>query len=203
MTAFQRLAPIRQQVAIAGRVTDARSHRALAGVLVQITAAPAEFSSSLRIRATQHGDRWDAMVVRPDRTRTASDGHFHFCDLPPGQYTLTASLPGRGSRYGTADAQATVSSTEVVTADLALSPTRVEGRVTAAAGQTPVLLAQVRVKGSGEQTFTDADGNYVLAGLEGGTRTVVVSAEGYKSHDATVQLHPAGTVQRIDVALDK
>ena len=203
MTAFQRLAPIRQQVSIAGRVTDARSQRALAGVLVEITAGPAEFSSSLRIRATQHGDRWDAMVGRPDRARTASDGHFHFCDLPPGQYTLTASLPRGGSRYGTADVQATVSSTEVVAADLTLSPTRVEGRITASAGQEPLLLAEVRVKGSGEQTFTDADGNYVLAGLEAGARTVVVSADGYKSRDATVQLHPAGTVQRIDVTLDR
>jgi carboxypeptidase family protein len=207
VTEFLRLGPIRQQVSIGGRVTDAQTGRALGGAQVEITAAPADFSSWLRIRARQHGEHWDAMASRPDRTRAGLDGHFHFCDLPRGQYTLTASLPGGGTRYGTSEVAVTVSSPDVpaalAVADLALSPTRLEGRVTAAAGQSPLLLAEVRVDGSGEQTFTDAGGNYHLVALEVGTRTVVVSAQGYASRTATVQLQPAGTVQRIDVALDR
>jgi hypothetical protein len=44
-------------------------------------------------------------VGRPDQTRTAVDGHFHFLDLPDGDYAVTASLPEAGNRYGTAEAK--------------------------------------------------------------------------------------------------
>jgi hypothetical protein len=41
-----------------------------------------------------------ALAKRLDRTSTATDGYFHFLDLPDGDYTLIASLPGVGIRYG-------------------------------------------------------------------------------------------------------
>lgn len=43
------------------------------------------------------------MNDRPDRKITASDGYFYFVDLPRGEYTLAASIPGSGNQYGTKD----------------------------------------------------------------------------------------------------
>jgi hypothetical protein len=131
--------------------------------------------------------------------------------LPPGQYGLTASLPGSGSRYGTADIHVTVSRASLpgdpgkitpAPADLALSPTTLKGQVTGTDVRKPLLLAEVRIQGSGERAFTDARGHYLLAGLEVGARTVLVSAQGYTARRATVQLRPAGAVLELDVALD-
>jgi Carboxypeptidase regulatory-like domain len=178
---------VRHQVAIAGRVTDARMGRAIGGALVMITTAPPAFSG------------------RDDRTRTAADGHFHFLDLPDGQYALTASLPGSGRRYGTASAQATVSRDSqgkitMATATIGLPSTTLTGRVT---GQNaaPVAMAEVRVQGSGERAFSDGQGDYRLAGLETGNRTVQVSAQGYQVLSRTVLLSQAGTVQTLNLSL--
>jgi Carboxypeptidase regulatory-like domain len=209
---FLTLEPTRHQVAIAGRVTDAQTGRALVAAQVAITAAPAVFTSWLQLQAKQREDRWPTMDERPDRTRTATSGHFHFLDLPAGQYTLTASLPGAGSRYGTADVKARVSLSRsrsdpdkitLVTADLALPPTTLKGQVTATDAKQPLLMAEVRIQGSGERSFSDAQGNYLLVGLEAGTRTVHVSARGYKATSTTVKLGPAGTEQQLNVALEK
>jgi hypothetical protein len=155
-----------------------------------------------------HTARRAAVAERPDRTRTASDGHFHFLDLPDGQYTLTASLPGAGSRYGTAQVEATVSrdaegNISMVTADIALPPTTIRGRVVDQ-DNNPVGMAEVRVVGSGERTFSNADieapteiqGQYRLTGLEAGKRTVLVSARGYTTATQTVQLTQGDAVER-------
>ena len=74
----------RRTVSVAGRVTDARTGRSINGVHVKIASG-----------STRSG------------TRTGADGHFHFLDLPDGQYTLTASLPSSGLRDQTAQMEAT------------------------------------------------------------------------------------------------
>lgn len=174
---------VRHQVAIAGRVTDFQTGKAIAQAQVQI-------------------------VEGPDRTRTAADGHFHFLDLPDGQYTLIASLPGSGSRYGTAQAEATVSrdaedNITMATADIALPPTTLKGQITDQATGNPVVMVQVQVQGSGERTFSDAQGRYILTGLEAGKRTVLVSARGYQPGSKTVLLSEPGTEQTLDFVLEK
>jgi carbon monoxide dehydrogenase subunit G len=208
---FLILEPSRWQVAIAGRVTDAQTGQALSGVQVTITAAPAAFNSWLSLHAKQYEARWDAMVERADRTRTAKDGHYHFLDLPAGQYTLTASFPGVGSRYGTVDVKAKVVVSKArsdpgkiswVAADIALPPTTLKGQVTSADTQ-PVFFANVLIQGSGERTYSDAQGNYRLVGLEVGARTVQVSAQGYKTNSQTVQLSQAGVAQSLNIVLEK
>lgn len=176
------LEQVRHQVAIVGRVTDAQTGGSIAGALVTITNAPS-----------------------PQKTLTAADGHFHFLDLPDGQYTLTTTLPGAGSCYGTAqvtvvvarDAQGNI---KMASADMALPSTTVKGQIT---GQSnaPVVMAQVRVKGSGEQTFSDAHGRYLLNALETGSRTVLVTAQGYQSASQTVQITQPGSVQTLNFAL--
>ena len=154
------------------------------------------------------------MVERPDRTRTAFDGHFHFLDLLPGDYTLKASLPGSGTRYGEDEVAGITISWDgngkitMATADLSLPPTTVKGMINDQDSSPAefVAMAEVRVKGSGERTFSDSDGQYLLTGLETGGpegRTIVVSAQGYQEASQVVQLDEAGTVQIVDFFLEE
>ena len=89
--------------AISGTVRDGSTGRPLADARVEITGA-ARFETWLGARAVPYGDVWDGLEERVDRVRTNRDGHFHFVDLPPGRYTVVASLPGATTRYGTAQA---------------------------------------------------------------------------------------------------
>lgn len=188
---------IRHQVAIAGRVTDARTGRGISGVQVSITVAPQVFMEMLAERAKQYGDKWEEIRKRPDRIQTAGDGHFHFMDLPDGQYALTASLPGSGTRCGTAQKSVTVAhdsegNITMASADMALPSTTLKGCITAQDTTDPVVMAGVRIQGGGERTFSDGDGRYFFSGLETGQRTVVVSAQGYERISREVQLSQAG-----------
>jgi hypothetical protein len=149
------------------------------------------------------------VVKRREQTRTAADGIFYFLDLPDGAYTLTASLSGSGSRYGAAQVTTAVSSPngaiDLATADMALPPTTLRGQITGPSlddgASEPVFMAEVRVKGSGERAFSDSDGQYLLAGLEVGERTISVSARGYATTEKTVQLDQAGTEQFLNFTL--
>ena len=62
-------------------------------------------------------------------------------------------------------------------------------------------MAEVRIKGSGERTFSDAQGQYVLAAIEPGTRTVQVTAQGYKPSVQVVKLPQAGATEMVNVVL--
>ena len=183
----------RHQVAIAGRITNAQTHRAIPGAWVEITAGPPAFLASGSSR----------------RTSTAADGHYHFLDLPDGQYTLAVSLPGSGTRYGVAQTQATVSRDTsgkivMVSADLALPPTTIKGTVTLKDKGDPVMLAEVCVQGSGESTFTDSKGGYMLVGIEVnplGPRRVTAMAQGLPTVTNTLQLSSAGAVEVLNFVL--
>jgi Carboxypeptidase regulatory-like domain len=139
------------------------------------------------------------------RSRTAADGHYHFLDLANGTYTLQAALPAAGSRYGTAQAPATVTrdgtgKIKLVAADLALPPTTLKGQVTGQ-GAGALVMAEVRVLGSGERAFTDAQGRYVLSGIETGDRKIAVAARGFQQITPTVTLGPAGAEVTRDFTL--
>lgn len=199
---------IRHQVAISGRVTDAQTSRAIGRAQVSITDGPLAFNDWLANYARQYGDRWGTMTERPDQIRTAADGHFHFMDLPDGQYTLRASLPGSGTRYGIAlnvvavsrDAEGNIT---MAVADISLLPTTLKGRIDRQ-NNKPVVMAEVRVRGSGERTFSDGQGHYLLAGLEAskkGERTLVVSAQGCRKVTKNVLLDQAGVEKTLDFVL--
>ena len=198
---------VRHQAAIAGRVTDVQTGRTVAGAVVAVTAGPAAFADALGLAEISFGPAWASMAERLDRTLTHADGHFHFLDLPDGQYTLVASLPDWGSRYATAQANVVVARgadgrVSLALTDLALPATAIAGQVTAT-DSTPVVLAAVSVQGSGERVYSDGQGRYRLVGLEAGTRTLVVSAQGFQSATQAVQLAQAGAVQTVNVALTR
>jgi hypothetical protein len=200
---------VRHQVALAGRVIEAQiTSQPISGARVEITSAPAAFTDWLALRALQYGDRWAALPERLDRTRTAADGHFHFLDLPNGPYMLTASLPSLGQRYGTVQATVTVvrnaeGAVTLVPLELALPPTTLKGLITDQATGNALLMAEVRVQGSGERTFSDEQGNYLLTGVEPGKRSVLVFAQGYTQATQTVLLDQAGVVQTLNFNLAK
>ncbi len=199
---------VRHQVAITGSVTDAQTGKAIDKAQIEITDGPSEFLDFVAARSKQYGTQWESMVERLDRTRTAADGHFHFMDLPDGEYTLTASLPGSGSRYGTAENSATVTrdadgNINRTAVEIPLPPTALKGRITEQGTTDPVVMAEVRLKGSGERTFSNSEGRYLLAGLETGERTVLVSAQGYQPTSQAALFNQAGTEQTLHFVLKK
>lgn len=185
------LGTLRFQAAIAGRVLDAQSLKPAAGIRVQITAMPAAFQAILDALALQHGASWSA-ERRPDVARSELDGVFHFGDLPNGDYELTLTLPGGDARYGTATAIVTVSHAAdgtVTTPFLSVSipPTAVTGtilRLVPPQGNqqpttAPLRMARVRVRGTGEATYSSAAGTYYLTGADPGPQMLELSAPGY------------------------
>jgi hypothetical protein len=158
-------------------------------------------------------------LSRWDCTCSSGDGHFQFLDLPQGDYQLKASLDGRSRRYASAEVTTTVPREEAgqikpAIATIALPATTLKGRITDRDDQQPVTLAEVRIKETGEITFTDLEGHYSLVGLEAAAKdaveklpyTVFVKAQGYKSPQSppTVVLEEPGIViDHFDFALEK
>ena len=196
----------RHQVAIAGRVTDSIQGKPLASVEVAITGMPVPFRKKLETLSIQYGERWATMSERPDKTNTRADGLFYFLDLPDGKYTVSASLPSAGRRYGAAQGSATVSrDTEgrlkMASVNLALQPTTVNGKITATGHKAGVMMAEVRVKGSGERAFSDAQGQYILSGIEPGKRTVLVLKQGFRAASQLVTIAEPGGLHTANFAL--
>jgi hypothetical protein len=139
------------------------------------------------------------------QTVTRGNGLFYFLDLPDGTYEVRAFLPGSGTRRGAAKKQVKVSRDDqgnirMEFLDLPLTATSIRGTVNGP-GKDRVMLAQVRLKGSGEQTFTDRDGRFFFSEVEAGNRTVQVVAQGYKPASKVVRVSSAGTEHHVDFVL--
>lgn len=214
MSGWMELQLGRHQVAIYGRVSDEETGLAIYGAVVELTSMPEAFENWLALHSLQHGSSWATMRERPDRKVSSIDGYFYFLDLPNGDYTLRASLPKAGTRYGTAEVSATVSreppeniNINRVVVDLALPPTAIKGRILDNNGD-PVGMAKVQIKGSSEYAFSDGDGNYLLSNLEasqnpeiGRTAKVRVSARGYYPNSKTVELFKGQVVKEYNFTL--
>lgn len=195
---------VRHVVAIFGRVVDATTKKPVPGALVAIQDKPAVFDKKLQLASMQYGDRWATMMERPDRTTTRNDGQFYFMDLPDGQYKLSAAHPSAGRRYGRAEQTVQVSQDgkkKKVGVELALAPTTVKGKIAGPGQKAGVAMAEVRVKGSGERTFSDVQGQYSLSGLEPGKRTVTVVAQGYGIASQAINVPEPGALETLDFKL--
>lgn len=171
---------IRHQVAIAGRITDAQTGKPLGGVRVSLAGTVTA-------------------------TLTAPDGHFHFLDLADGSYTLAAALSPKDTRYGAAQLAVTVARDAhgrllVATADISLPSTALAGQITDQ-NNAPIWMAQVRVSGSKDLSFSDSQGKYLLSALETGTRTIQAAAQGYQTGLQSIQITNPGSVQTLDFKL--
>jgi hypothetical protein len=156
----------------------------------------------------RYGKRWSALLERPDQTQTKEDGLFYFLDLPDGKYTFHVTAMNSGKRYASTEATAVVKgepegNLKTTTVKVALQPTTVKGKITGPNHKAGVVMAEVRVKGSGERTYSDAQGQYVLAAIEPGTRTVQVFAQGYKPSFHVVRLTQPGASETVNVVLTR
>jgi hypothetical protein len=219
----------RHHDSIAGRVLDAGTGKPVVDAIVYMPGeVPKEFDTKLGVAALPYGDRWHATLKRPDRTSTRPDGVFYFLDLPDGKYELSACIPdldkvfrerpegnklrapvpSYGKRFGLAEATVTIPQggqgpQRVVFVSLALPSTMVKGKVTGSGRKSGVMLAEVRVEGSGERTFTDVQGQFTVTGIEPGKRVLVVSAQGYRDKTQSVTVASPGVSQPLDFTLTR
>lgn len=178
---FLSIGPITHRAALVGRVLDQLDQRPLPDVTVEIINAPAAYKSRL---ATLRQGR---PLARPDRLVTDRNGWFCWLDLPAGSYALRASLSD--PRYAIATATASVVANAPASVDLLLVPTAVTGSVSADRPAGPLAMVAVRMLGSGEVTFTAADGSFTLSPVEpGASRVIELSAQGYVAATRTATL---------------
>ena len=62
-------------------------------------------------------------------------------------------------------------------------------------------MAEVRVKGSGERAFSDAQGRYLLGAVAPGKRTILVYAQGYRAVSKPVTLAAPGALETLNFSL--
>jgi carboxypeptidase family protein len=215
----------RHRVAIAGLVVDGATGKPISGAHVEIVGKPAAYEEKLALLAASLGDT-GREIERPDAARTRPDGLFYFLDLPEGRYRVIAFLPKEGlraknvlkmkkdregdpykvkgdKRYGKTQEEVTVSYKDGFGKLIffKLQPTGVTGRVIGAANKAAVLLAEVRVQGSGERAFTDGQGHYTVAGVQPNQRAkrrLLVSARGYRTEHLEVMVDEPGACKKIE-----
>lgn len=200
---------VRHQVAISGKVIGPVKGMGLGHVRVSIIDGPDEYLEWLAVKQAIAGESWFTTAKRPDRVMTKPDGHFHFMDLPDGNYMLFASFPNKSTRFGGVQFTVTVSRTpegaiEMAQADIVLPATTIAGTVVRQGDNTPVVMAKIKVLGSGEYAFTDENGAFVLAGIEASvtqSRVVTVSAAGYQDRTQPVAVDATGITVNCDVIL--
>jgi hypothetical protein len=171
---------VHRQVAIGGNIRDERTGKPITGAEIIVD------------------DSMDAEVAR---TNSRENGDFYFMDLANGQYELNVSIPGAGTRYGKAQASATVSRTNGninrVYLPILVPPSTVTGHIAGLDDDNnpiDILLAEIRLKGSPEIAYSDSSGSYQLIGLEIGLRTLLVAAQGYLPVRQDITLSSAGEV---------
>lgn len=126
-------------------------------------------------------------ITGPIATRTTTsgiDGRFAFGDLPPGVYTVRATLLGIACTSTTADVDAGETLTTSIDCASAEPQRRTTLRGTVTAGETPIGGIQVTLTGATFDTgteveravMTDASGHFTFAQLADGAYTLTAEA---------------------------
>jgi hypothetical protein len=135
------------------------------------------------------------------RAEAGPDGRFAIEAVPPGSHAVSATAPG----YGTKRVEVSVGrgDNDVDLGDVPLETGLIiRGRVHDRAG-VPVADAMVRsvrprgIAAGVREATTDADGRFVMAGLDPGTWRVMVTAPGFGAAEKQVE---AGA-ENVDIAL--
>jgi hypothetical protein len=85
--------------------------------------------------------------------------------------------------------------------EILVQSTAIQGKVTGPGHKTGVFMAEVRIKGSGERAFCDAQGQYLLPGVEPGARVVQVFAQGYRPAAKSVTVKHPGALETVNFTL--
>lgn len=185
---------IRHQVAIAGRVINAKTQVAIAGAQVTLVEMPERLRTILQLKALQYGNAWEQMPQRPDRTYSGKDGYYFFRDLLEGDYKIEAFLPNAGTRYSSVSQRVKLAADPanrgVIHVDLLLPTTGLQGKITAPEDEK--FMAKVQIQGQGDYALTNGDGEYLLTEVEAGQKEVVlmISASGYELDLPEIQNPP-------------
>lgn len=107
---------------------------------------------------------------------TGSDGSYNITNLPPGNYTLTASKSGFNSNTTTAEVLKG-ERTENVNLTLSEKPTRLHGVIRS--GTLLLVSAEISVVGTSFGNVSGADGTYQIRNLTAGTYSIQASRTGY------------------------
>ncbi|GEM_PF-1083852 len=220
MSQWLTITPRVRQIAIVGQVKDGETGNALRDVAVEITEKPPKFERYCQLQSLQYGSQWDKMTQRCDATLTSIEGYFYFVDIPNGKYTLTFSIPGKNSRYGTTtvqtevigDSQNLLNGTESLQnrkiLNISLIPTTLKGEIKDDDGNA-VANAKIKIEGTQENTISNSDGVYRLTQLElpssdssQGEITTIVDGYGYSpiTKIATIE---KGKITILDFTLSK
>lgn len=181
---------IQHRVAIAGILTDEITQQPIPFAEIRLLQAPQKLTERLALKALQLSNQWqlrpggDRIWISSHRslaivhtakgdyclqTWTDQNGCFAFLDLQDdGDYTLQASWPEAGSRYGLVSFTVTSWKQADSTArfvELKLPPTALQGKVSKSDGPA-ISMAKVQIQETGDFTFTDKDGKYLFTGLE-------------------------------------
>lgn len=218
MSQWLTIKPPLHQIAIVGQVNDGETENVLRDVSVEITEKPTKFQRYCQLQSLQYGSQWDKMKQRCDLTYTSIDGYFYFIDLPDGNYTLTFSIPHKGTRYGTTSVQTQVirdaegkikrtqSPDEPAILNISLIPTTLKGHIKDDAGKA-IANAKIKIEETQETTISNSEGKYSFTQLEVSSTesnqrqlTLSVSAYGYSSITQTVTIQQ-GKITILDFTL--
>ncbi len=94
-------------------------------------------------------------------------------------------------------AKASVSATALPESNVAEKKTNVHGKVTDEDGN-PLPYATITVEGTSSGTVANADGTYLIDGLQGGRRTIKVSYLGYEDFTTTINV---GSSTKLDIVM--
>ncbi|MET0555198.1 MAG: carboxypeptidase regulatory-like domain-containing protein [Vicinamibacteria bacterium] len=146
------------------------------------------------------------LLAEPLATEAADDGRFAIDAVPPGEHALGVTAPGLARQR--VDVAVREGERQVDLGDVRMEVgIAIRGRVRSKAGQ-PIADAVVRANvmrmgNDGVEARSEADGSFVLAGLEQGMYRVTAEAVGYGQEDKTAEtgvepvelvLSPAGTI---------
>lgn len=206
----------RHRVSIWGKVTDAVTQKPIADAEVTLTKMPPKFEETLERLARYAGSDWERKSQRPDRTRSRADGLYYFLDLPDGEYEISALLANCGRRYSQERQNKKVSrgkpkrtgqeELKDMWAGIALRPTSIRGRIVDA-DKKGIVMAEVRLRRSGERAFSDARGEFRICPLEASEtaeRTLEYSAAGYawREKSKIVVSKPGDVMDLGDITLE-
>ena len=129
-------------------------------------------------------------------TTTGEWGEFRFEKLPPGEHSLTVSMPGF------ADSQRSIRAQDAgETLEIALfGNASLKGRVSDAVEKKPLSNVQVRIAGTDLTAKTGEDGRFTVAQIPGRPETVEVVGRGYRQVELPQAFAP-GREQTIEVEL--
>lgn len=134
------------------------------------------------------------VVNGADAATTNATGHFNL-SLAAASYAIRFSLPG----YADASLSVLLTDGAKTNANISLAPqlaaSSIHGAVTDKETGKPITGAQVRIVGY-DTTMTGIDGSYAIAGLSGNVFDLRVTATGYASQLAQIQIaQPADIAQ--------